>query len=401
MRQPLSSQQLTQALLTRLWLQPEVVQTELTTDPVVKRHYRQLIATWNAAQRQTLQRIEQLKRLDFDLIRKPTAIERQFCYQNGIDLNLFLGERIDNYRLVRTDESSIIANRGFKPGSILPQIDALLIHGEARFANSLIKLNYAYNLALTHGIKKIYHSGFSAIRPACTVNGITIEQLRVAPAALQANLLVSVFFYNQTLKPLTTPNLSRYDILQQLRPCLAYELPEQPLHPHNTLTIHLRAGDIFSDNTPHFGYGQPPLAFYIAVLQQRRWHAVQLVYEDEGNPVVAALKTELDNRKLPYSIASGTLADDIAILAAAEHLVIGRGTFTYPLICLSKVVKTVYYFQIDKTAVWGLERSDIKFVLIQDINGNYQQTILANWRNTPEQRQQMLTYPQHYLRIAR
>ena len=64
--------------------------------------------------------------------------------------------------------------------------------------------------------------------------------------------------------------------------------------PPNHVAVHIRSGDLFDRADPHPNFVQPPLAYYTTALRHfaapRTGVHVTLVYEDEGNPVIAALR---------------------------------------------------------------------------------------------------------------
>ena len=70
---------------------------------------------------------------------------------------------------------------------------------------------------------------------------------------------------------------------------------------------------------------------------------VVLVYEDEGNPCIGALKIWLDEIGLPYVMQSSTLEEDLAVLMAAEHCVFGRGSFGPAVAMLSRNMRTLFH----------------------------------------------------------
>ena len=79
---------------------------------------------------------------------------------------------------------------------------------------------------------------------------------------------------------------------------------------------------------------------------------------------------------------------------------IGRGTFVYPMLCISDNVRRVFCFESDGAAEWDLDRSDIRFVHLVDQNGTYRESILKRWLNNEEQRQLMLNYSEDNLVFA-
>ena len=116
--------------------------------------------------------------------------------------------------------------------------------------------------------------------------------------------------------------------------------------PPNHVAVHIRSGDLFDRADPHPNFVQPPLAYYTTALRHfaapRTGVHVTLVYEDEGNPVIAALRAFLDQAGVPHSAASASLASDLAMLLEHRALVLGRGSFGVAVAALSKNVETLY-----------------------------------------------------------
>jgi len=167
----------------------------------------------------------------------------------------------------------------------------------------------------------------------------------------------------------------------------------------NSLVIHVRGGDIFSDRQVP-AYGQPPLSFYRAVLNHRAWSEAVIVHQDTRNPVLAPLFSECESLGIPYSAVSGTLSSDIDVLLRAQNLVAGRGTFIPAVAGLSKNLKNVYYFE-DKFVVTPPRKGFTAWRAI-DKGGEYRKRILQdNWENSREQKDLMLSYPAEHIRVVK
>ncbi len=52
----------------------------------------------------------------------------------------------------------------------------------------------------------------------------------------------------------------------------------------NYLFIHIRSGDAFKNKKPHKDYAQPPLCFYISILQNYKFQKVYILSENNNNP---------------------------------------------------------------------------------------------------------------------
>jgi hypothetical protein len=321
--------------------------------------------------------------------RKLTDIEIRFCLENRIDQRIALGEKFDASPIEgRTEAFWIEEGRGFGAELIIKQIDALMIADSARFANAVVKLLNAYGFAKQFGIPLIYHPGFEFLS-----DNIVVDEIRIIKGEpSEANVLKSNFFYGKIFRPFFQLTTSRCDLLRKLSPHLDFPLGGQRLRSEKELFIHIRSGDIFKKEITHHLYGQPPFSFYKKVIELEKWELVSLVYEDDSNPVIDRLKAYLKELSVAFETHSGTLKQDIEVLCGAKDLVIGRGNFIYPVLCLSKNIERVFCFENDDRCSWGLQNSNISFVTVTDKLGAFRNDVLKHWKNTPEQNHLLLTY---------
>ena len=91
---------------------------------------------------------------------------------------------------------------------------------------------------------------------------------------------------------------------------------------------------------------------------------------------------------------------DAARLLEAENIVIGRGTFVYPILCISDKVRRVFCFESDSVQEWGLDQSDIQFIRFIDKTGTYRDSVLTRWLNNESQRALMLNYSEDNVALA-
>ena len=165
-----------------------------------------------------------------------------------------------------------------------------------------------------------------------------------------------------------------------------------------TLTIHVRSGDIFSRN-PHPGYGQPPLAFYTAVIQKIKPPQVLIVSEDHLNPVADALVSWCTEQGVVVKHHCLGLVDTMEQLFSAETIACGRGTFVPAIASLSPVAQNIYVFEPGNLQL--LCDATISVYAVRDTHGEYREKILSqNWHNSEDQRALMLSYPETHLSEA-
>ena len=317
--------------------------------------------------------------------------ERRFCAENKIDHDMALGKQFDDSPIKRTDPFWIEGR--FTDGPIIKQIDALVIVDKARFANAIIKLANAYNLAIRYQVSAIYHPGFDFLADDFQVGDLKIT----AGLPSSKNILKSGFFYNKSLYGLSPPTLSKYRIIRVFASHLKLALPGKQPTQNNELFVHIRSGDIFKENPPHYLYGQPPLSFYKKIIKLEKWNRINLVYEDDLNPVIKRLIEFVRSVNIPLRIHSGSLIEDVEVLCRAKNLIIGRGHFIYPVLCLSKNIERVFCFEADLRNHWQMDQADIRFLTVIDKLGRYKNDVLTYWRNSVEQRNLMLTYSEDNL----
>ncbi len=324
----------------------------------------------------------------------PGAIEQRFhaerCAVQGLDPQ----EELPGVRSIR---NAFWIRGRFADGDIAPQLDALVITRALKFGNAILQLTNAIAVARQLGVRKIYHRGFAFLRDDAQIDEIAL--LRGAPS--RENYLASSFFPNALLETLCPMMVPRYQIARQLAPWLT--LQQQRSDAGSTRRhgyIHIRSGDIFAMATPHPLYGQPPLSFYTSIIRRERWDKVVLVFENRLNPVIDPLLAFLMAEHIPYEIQSRNLDEDTARLLEAENIVIGRGTFVYPMLCISDNVRRVFCFESDSAEEWGLDQSPIQFIRVSDQTGGYRDTVMKRWLNNAEQRALMLNYSEAHLSFA-
>lgn len=106
------------------------------------------------------------------------------------------------------------------------------------------------------------------------------------------------------------------------------------------LTIHIRSGDIFS-NTQHTQYLQPPLAYYIYIIEHYEYKNITVITEpDKTNPVI----NKLLERYPHIQCLEQNFKDDIRCILSATDLVVGTGSFAQMLSLCSRRLRRLYCF---------------------------------------------------------
>lgn len=152
----------------------------------------------------------------------------------------------------------------------------------------------------------------------------------------------------------------------------------------NDLVIHIRSGDIFQEQIPHPEYLTPPLSYYTYIIDKNNYENIYLVAEDTLNPCINKLLELYPN--IRFKIQS--LKEDIKIILSAVNMVISFGTFIPELLYLSDNIKNVYCPSYCPD--YCRYRNEKSNIYILDLNEYYNH--MFPWKNTPEQRIQMIEY---------
>ncbi len=152
---------------------------------------------------------------------------------------------------------------------------------------------------------------------------------------------------------------------------------------NNTLHIHIRSGDTFSNN-PHGKYLPPPLIYYKTIIESQDWDDIKVVFEDNINPCVIALKNS--NYK-NIELISDSLQKDLSILGSSKNLVVGPGTFGLLAYFLSEELESLYIPRYVLNEMpkgeWGVKLNIVELP-------NYIKC--GEWRNTAEQSKILVNY---------
>jgi hypothetical protein len=175
------------------------------------------------------------------------------------------------------------------------------------------------------------------------------------------------------------------------RVCLDYIKPNlkfsvENSFDENTLVIHIRSGDIFSQVhlTPH-DYCPNPLYYYLLLIDS--FEKIIVVTEsDNYNPIIDELK-KIDKVR----IQSSTVEEDFSTLMRAKNIASsGTGTFSVAAALCSTNVENFYcsnlYMKSHLNPEMLMNHISVKQI---DLN-NYLK--LNTWTNSEEQRKFLLTY---------
>ena len=114
------------------------------------------------------------------------------------------------------------------------------------------------------------------------------------------------------------------------------------------ICIHIRSGDIFK-NLIHGNYVQPPLDYYIQIVENNPNSTICIVSENDNNPVLPFLKKYVyKNKYKNISFQQASLESDIMTLCRCRNLVFSFGTFCILPLLVSNTIKRVF---IPKSAI--------------------------------------------------
>ncbi len=157
----------------------------------------------------------------------------------------------------------------------------------------------------------------------------------------------------------------------------------------STLYIHIRSGDIFTEQNPNSFYVQPPLSYYDHIITMQKPIHIILVSEDRLNPCINALLTKYAGI-ITHFCNPGDPKNDIAVLCRAKNIVFGLGTFSFPIMCMSGNLAKAWFPKHDNDTdihlPVGLPHIQTTYVSLPGYMNP------GEWANTPEQRKLMLEY---------
>lgn len=172
--------------------------------------------------------------------------------------------------------------------------------------------------------------------------------------------------------------------LDYIRPNFKFEIKE-PLN-ENTLVIHIRSGDIFSQAhlSPH-DYCPNPLYYYLQLVDS--FEKIIVVTEpDNYNPVVDELR-KIDK----VMIQSSTVEEDFSTLMRAKNIASsGTGTFSVAASLCSTNIQNFYCSNLYMKSHLNPEML-MNHITVHQMNlNNFLE--LNTWTNSEEQRKFLLTY---------
>ena len=170
-------------------------------------------------------------------------------------------------------------------------------------------------------------------------------------------------------------------------------IPKPTTLNENDLVIHIRSGDIFSNQAPT-NYIMPPLSYYVDIINNNNFDKIYLLAEDTKNPCINELIKQFP--EIHFKLQS--LDEDIKILLGATNVVMSYGTMIHALLIFSNNIKNLYspsYF-IGPDRFVDIYTQDDGHSRINNFKielDEYHKKLIP-WKNTEEQKNIMMTYKQ-------
>ena len=288
------------------------------------------------------------------------------------------------------------ASRKQNPNRTSP--DSVLISGLGRFGNGVQQFVHARAFASAVGAKSVlFYPNAHMASDYLGKRGQPSLTPLLGPLRGQADTPVTVWrsdFFESGASVHIFNSQSCDEIREELRGMYRHLLSDVE-GDDDTLTIHLRSGDVFGEN-PHPDYGQPPLSFYEEIIDSREWKKVLLIAEDTLNPCHQPILTYARDRQCEVKTTGHELAEATQAICESKHLIASRGTFVPAVVYLAKGERTIYQFETPIDLIPSPSRN--RYRTISDLRGDYVREIMGrNWRNTSEQRNLMRSYPKEHL----
>ena len=263
-----------------------------------------------------------------------TALAAAICALSIVVVNSTESNLVDDHdKYCHLNATDAFKNRHWRALSPSPRfIVNKDIAQVARLGNALVILSNVIFLAKTfRGCAHFDHSGFLQQSRWCF-----LQSNRNRSHVID---LFGVYFAStecERTREDVFPLAERRRVLQEhvLPHLVASHRPT--MQPTDRLVIHVRGGDIFSK--PHPMYTQPPLAFYMQIIESAPFDDVLILSEDTSNPVIA----QLVNWRPGIVFQKMDLGSTVATILGAKHLVVAASTFSFYLALMSSEVDRVY-----------------------------------------------------------
>ena len=221
------------------------------------------------------------------------------------------------------------------------RVNSLIIKGNSRFGNFFISINNAIIYCEILNCKKIIIENNNNIYINKIMyykqNNFTIEPNQTFKYNDNYSIIINVnYFIFHGLRFFR--NINRFNFFREQ---LLNNIPKVKVHP-NSLYISIRSGDIFtlSNKASIKGYFQPPLCFYIKILNKFKFNKVYIISENNLNPVIPNLLKKYSYIKQ----IKNNFKVDISYLINSYNVVASKSTFFSVCIKLNNKLKSLWEY---------------------------------------------------------
>lgn len=314
-------------------------------------------------------------------MRPLSAVEKRFAEENRIPLEALAAPP-------RGEKIGISDGGKFSPQNLVaPQLDAIQIIGKERFGNSVHRLVNALGLARALDIRLVIIPQWEFLEDEFAVEGVRFTKAEPQP---YSRILWGSFEKSTLIHHLIGPVDVRRTI-SDLTAGFAFDTRPPP-RGNESLTIHIRSGDVFEGNHAKH-YGQPPLAFYQRVFDEEDWRHVCVVFQNLSNPVITPLLKWLDSRGIILEIIDRDVRPALEELWRARNLVASNGSFLEAALASSANLEKIYVFGQRSARKLSLLGGPLETREYRDYFGLYEREVMLAWRDARWQRNLMMLMP--------
>ena len=315
---------------------------------------------------------------------------KYFIINNSSFISLFPKSIFNNSNIFKFAKQNLINEIYNKLKKNLININLIYVSGSVRFGNFLITINNAIIVCELLGCKKIVIQNSKKVfinhKIFYPKYNITIYPNKFFKERYSIMFNIG-FLYSLRFKEIG--NVNRFNILKKE---ILNNLPRLKTNSAD-LYIYIRSGDIFYKvNKYTYNYAQPPLCFYENILNNFKFRDVNIISENNMNPVIPILLKKYS----PINFTKHDLKYDIAYLANSYNIVSATSSFLISIIKLNDNIKFLWEYDFYKLSekYLHLHPSVYSFsynytIYKMDTSLKYKK-LMYPWKNTKKQREMMI-----------
>ena len=272
----------------------------------------------------------------------------------------------------------------------LSQIKGVFVEKSLRYGNSLVLLNNLLYYCDILNINNIYLNSKKNWPIFENITSYAINITLIPKKNIDFNeRSITCFhknniYYQKVIKPKIRINSLKYEIKHNLPKIIVNQ---------NDLFIHIRSGDVFKYKyNKNINYAQPPLCFYISVLNSFKFRKIYIISQDSLNPII-----DLLIKNFPEIIlANNSLQVDVSLIMNAYNIVGSISSFFTTIIIFNENLRQVWEYDLYRLPEKYLHlhrdiyNYQIKYSIYKmNPSKNYKSKMFP-WRNTKEQRDFMI-----------